>query len=460
MRGQQSGCSDDVKEMLLLLLNYFDEKEESILFHGPQFTSRVWKAFCSALGASSQRQANHHHVPVLSYLPGHRVWLSSKDLTLQVESRKLSPHFVGPFVIDHIINPYLVPTCPTRINDLHFTHLTFSPRCAQSSRFSLMYHPSSRNAKPDALSHLFSPDPSRSEPSFILSPFCILGTGSWQEQRRFLEVQRTTPDPFLRNIVSDQGPQFTSRVWKAFCNTLGASSQRQANHHHVPVPSYLPGQRVWLSSKDLTLLTPHFVGPFVIDHIVNPYLVHLNLPPSLKIHPTFLTSCPRSPRAPHSEKRSALHAPHLFTTLCTVIMGRRGQLPPRSPPPTQRRLRFVAPPFSAVPREPSIPKRRSGEAGRVYISCEFFHPVSRSGCIQWMENGVLRDMLNQFVFVHINDIFSETRKEHVQHVRLVLQRLLEDPVYLRSHSVTRIPALFKKPLPPDHQRLLVSSVLW
>eukprot|EP00066_Takifugu_rubripes_P029996 XP_011619262.1 PREDICTED: uncharacterized protein LOC105419408 [Takifugu rubripes] len=33
MRGQQSGCSEDVKEMLLLLLSYFDEKEESMFFH-------------------------------------------------------------------------------------------------------------------------------------------------------------------------------------------------------------------------------------------------------------------------------------------------------------------------------------------------------------------------------------------------------------------------------------------
>uniref|UniRef100_A0AAR2JH03 SAM domain-containing protein n=1 Tax=Pygocentrus nattereri TaxID=42514 RepID=A0AAR2JH03_PYGNA len=33
MRGQQSGCSEDVKEMVLLLLSYFDEKEESIFFY-------------------------------------------------------------------------------------------------------------------------------------------------------------------------------------------------------------------------------------------------------------------------------------------------------------------------------------------------------------------------------------------------------------------------------------------
>ncbi|XP_055010320.1 uncharacterized protein LOC129409166 [Boleophthalmus pectinirostris] len=33
MRGQQSSCSDDVKEMVLLLLSYFDEKEESLFFY-------------------------------------------------------------------------------------------------------------------------------------------------------------------------------------------------------------------------------------------------------------------------------------------------------------------------------------------------------------------------------------------------------------------------------------------
>lgn len=30
IRGKESGCSEDVKEMLLLLLSYFDEKESSM----------------------------------------------------------------------------------------------------------------------------------------------------------------------------------------------------------------------------------------------------------------------------------------------------------------------------------------------------------------------------------------------------------------------------------------------
>lgn len=61
-----------------------------------------------------------------------------------------------------------------------------------------MYQPSSRNANPDALSRLFLPDSSRSEPSFILSPFCVLITGSWKVQSRVLEARLTAPAPGKR----------------------------------------------------------------------------------------------------------------------------------------------------------------------------------------------------------------------------------------------------------------------
>ncbi|CAI5670809.1 unnamed protein product [Oreochromis niloticus] len=33
IRGLLSGCSDDVKEVVLLLFSYFEEKEEFVLFH-------------------------------------------------------------------------------------------------------------------------------------------------------------------------------------------------------------------------------------------------------------------------------------------------------------------------------------------------------------------------------------------------------------------------------------------
>ncbi|XP_028324820.1 uncharacterized protein LOC114476995 [Gouania willdenowi] len=55
---------------------------------------------------------------------------------------------------------------------------------------------------------------------------------------------------------------------------------------------------------------------------------------------------------------------------------------------------------------------------------------------QALINDVLRDMLNRFVFVYIDDIliFSRSLEEHVQHVRLVLQRLLENRLYVKAEK--------------------------
>ena len=51
-------------------------------------------------------------------------------------------------------------------------------------------------------------------------------------------------------------------------------------------------------------------------------------------------------------------------------------------------------------------------------------------------NEVLSDMLNQFVFVYIDDIliFSPDLKTHVQQVRQVLQRLLQHDLYVKAEK--------------------------
>ncbi|KAI2662297.1 Transposon Tf2-6 polyprotein [Labeo rohita] len=55
---------------------------------------------------------------------------------------------------------------------------------------------------------------------------------------------------------------------------------------------------------------------------------------------------------------------------------------------------------------------------------------------QAMINDILRDMLNQFVFVYLDDIliFSRSLEEHEGHVSRVLQRLLENHLYVKPEK--------------------------
>ncbi|KAL2080706.1 hypothetical protein ACEWY4_024499 [Coilia grayii] len=140
-------------------------------------------------------------------------------------------------------------------------------------------------------------------------------------------------------VVSDRGPQFTSRFWQAFCKLLGASvclssgfhpqsngqteranqlletvlrclasqspstcpllrasdrMKSQADRRRTAGPRYRVGQRVWLSTQDLPLkvdsrkLAPRFIGPFPVSKIISRAAVRLKLPFNLRrIHPTF-----------------------------------------------------------------------------------------------------------------------------------------------------------------------------
>ncbi len=52
---------------------------------------------------------------------------------------------------------------------------------------------------------------------------------------------------------------------------------------------------------------------------------------------------------------------------------------------------------------------------------------------QALVNDVLRDMVDRFVFVYLDDIliFSQNERDHVQHVRRVLQWLLENRLFAK-----------------------------
>uniref|UniRef100_A0A3Q3F8X0 Integrase catalytic domain-containing protein n=1 Tax=Kryptolebias marmoratus TaxID=37003 RepID=A0A3Q3F8X0_KRYMA len=69
-----------------------------------------------------------------------------------------------------------------------------------------------------------------------------------------------------------------------------------ADRKRIPAPTYQPGQKVWLSARDIPFrsmskkLSPRFIGPYEVLSVIGPSAVRLRLPSSLRIHPTFHVS--------------------------------------------------------------------------------------------------------------------------------------------------------------------------
>ena len=72
---------------------------------------RTWRHTRTALLRATARmkaQADRHRSRPPRYRQGQRVWLSTKDLPLKTDSRKLSPRFIGPFPVASVISPTAV----------------------------------------------------------------------------------------------------------------------------------------------------------------------------------------------------------------------------------------------------------------------------------------------------------------------------------------------------------------
>ena len=124
-----------------------------------------------------------------------------------------------------------------------------------------------------------------------LSPFqCAYG----YQPPLFLALEEEVSMPSAQALI-----RRCRRIWSAARQILlrsSARSKRAADHRRVAAPPYRPGQKVWLSAKDLPLrveshkLAPRFVGPFPVSKVVNLTAVRLKLPRSLRVYPTFHVS--------------------------------------------------------------------------------------------------------------------------------------------------------------------------
>ncbi len=101
----------------------------------------------------------------------------------------------------------------------------------------------------------------------------------------------------------------SERVWDSAHIHLQQAVRRHkafADARRSNAPIYRPGDKVWLSTRDLRLclpckkLSPRYIGPFTILRQINEVTFHLQLPAPYRIHPVFHVSLlkPFSPSAP------------------------------------------------------------------------------------------------------------------------------------------------------------------
>lgn len=207
--------------------------EDIVSDRGPQFISRVWRAFFQLLGTTVSLSSGYH------------------PQTNGQTERKIQE-----------ISRYLRTYC-SQHQDTWSQYLPWAEYAQNSLR----------------------------QTSTGLTPFqCILG----YQPSLFPWTGESSEVPAV-----DHWFQESERVWDSAHVHLQRAVRRHteaANRRRLPNPTYLPGDKVWLSTRDIRLrlpcrkLSPRYLGPFTIHSQINPVTYRLNLPPRYRISPTFHVS--------------------------------------------------------------------------------------------------------------------------------------------------------------------------
>ena len=201
---------------------------------GPQFISRFWKEFCRLIGATASLTSGYH--PEANG--------QTERLNQQLETGLRC----------------LVSQNPTSWS----THLVWVEYAHNSLPTSYLPQVSPHSSVP-----------------MVTSLLCLLTLSQ--------KYQFPPPTPWFAAGTASGPPPVK-------CSSVGDRVKRAADRRRRPAPEYRPGQRVWLSAKDLHLkvpskkLAPRFVGPFPITKVISPAAIRLRLPRSLRVHPTFHVS--------------------------------------------------------------------------------------------------------------------------------------------------------------------------